>query len=306
MKTLKFVCTALIASLLCFSGRADAAELTIDTAYGQLAVAEDSYSDYLMWKQNDGHYVVFYNGDFTCTAITDSVATLSFPGASVVYGSDNDYVGATVTDATYEVSYNALEYYASSKEFTYTDGVNTVTFNEQGYNSIGTGNGIYAGATTVDVNVGSTVVNIVVPLSINAVINVNSVEDPLVHGDIVIQNKTKASVILSITKFASADLPFTNLIAPDELPDDLEWDLLDAENSAKYFALGIKPVDTDNDAWKRKVDNFVYTNNSFTETELGVISAESNSNLALDVHFGRTQSGNHTFKFAATFVAELE
>jgi len=164
---------------------------------------------------------------------------------------------------------------------------------------------VFAGMTQVDIDVEPTVVCVRVPLNVAVSINVN-VDDALVYADIVVENETKAPVKLSIANFTSNDLPFTDLIAPDELPDSLEWETLGAEDSQKYFALGVKAIDAENDPWKSIAGDYAWAVPGFTETELGVIQAESSSNLGLDARFGRVQSEGNSFSFAVTFVAELE
>ena len=307
MKTMKKLMSLMLVftiSIFVPATAANAAELTFDTEYGEMTVSEGDYDNYLMWQQDDGQYVVFYNGEITCSAITASEATLSFPGTAKVYASTNDYAAEVGADKTGVVKYTALEHYATNKAFTYTDGVNTITLNEQEYTPIGQA-AQFAGTTEVSVDIEATVVNISVPLSVSAVINVNEA-DALVFGDIVIQNNTKAPVRISLAKFASTDLPFTNLIAPADLPNELDWENLNAANSAKYFSLGIKPIDTVNTPWKSMVGDYVWAVPGFVKTELGVIEAESSSNLGIDARFGRIQTQENSFTFSATFVAELE
>lgn len=304
MKKLTALALAMFVGLSMPANAANAAEITFDTEYGQMTVTEDGYANYLMWKQDTGHYLVFYNGEITCDALTESVATLSFPDTVRVYDSASDYVGVTQTSATYDVKYTALDFYAANKAFTYTDGTNTVILNEQEYALAGTGT-YFAGTTEVAVDIEATIINITVPLNVNCVINVNE-EDALVHGDIVIENHTKAPVKISLSQLSSTDLPFTNLIRPNELPTELEWDMLNASDSMKYFSFGMKAIDTENTPWKSKVADYTWAVPNFTESELGVIEGESDSNLGLDARFGRTITHNESFTFHAVFVAELE
>lgn len=412
---------ALGVGMLLHAEVANAASVAVDTEYGEMTLIQDSYENYLMFKQSDGLYVVFYNGDMACPALSDTKATLSFTGDFVVYSTENGYIPETKNGETVAVNYTKLPYYATNKAFTYTANAYTVTFEARPYitNSeakdasvemldqyYGTAKGYYvlrsdgtikmilrtgnywrlsttdgtitlsgspekatvitydgsgytseyvnqvcsantallfkdnkedlylfsngslyladetshtgtygdartatfdkfAGMTAVAVDIEPTVVSIVVPLNVSATINVNA-EDGLVHGDIIIQNNTKAPVKISLAALASEDLPFTNLIHPDDLPDTLAWDMLNAADSMKYFALGIKPVDTDNTPWKSMVSDYVWTTPDLTETELGVVEASSSSNLGLSAYFGRTQTQKNAFTFSATFVAELE
>jgi len=157
----------------------------------------------------------------------------------------------------------------------------------------------------IDVEMEATIVNISVPLNINLVINVNE-EDALVYGDVFITNNSKAPVKVKLQSIASANLPFTSLIRPDELPAELDWELLDFENSQKYFSLGLKP-ETEGDTWKSiTTGDYVWAEESFTPAELGVIDGESEGKLAFDAYFGRVQTDRKDFAFTAMFVAELE
>lgn len=405
---------------------ANAASISIDTTYGEMALHEDTYTDYLMWKQDNGHYVVFYNGDITCSAITDTEATLSFPGTAVVYSSDNSFVRKEQSGLSLVMKYTFLPYYASTKDFTYTDSVNTINLSTMGYvtdrqaaaftkkrleglghddiqvfryngkivmfywpncnpwivegndpvlyewtnipktyqawvfdgnafttesvSNFLTGNllktftfdlylfdkysarqcihdatnssvyeeipckygpvnsakfDISAGTSDVEIEVVPTIVNITLPLNVGLAINVNA-EDAVVHGDIAVTNNSKAPVKVKLHAVSSADIPFTNLIKPTDLPAELEWDLLNLENSQKYFAFGVKPEE-EGDTWKSiTATDYVWAESGFTPTELGIIAGSSSGALSLDARFGRVQTVEHDFTFSATFVAELQ
>lgn len=416
---------------------ANAASVEIETVYGYVPLHEDSYSDYLMWKQADGHYIVFYNGDITCSAITDTEATLVFPGTAVVYSYENNYKRTESTGISFPVAYKSLTYYSSTKAFTYTDDVNTINLSAKKYvttkqaanatikacaeinfpsagchyfterrgdviniifystsysvsyylssskvgihTTSGTGQTItpgvrkfvyngdtlndtgwdstfamsinewktwrnnnflfsdnsfwvsggpipgvtdvqtrsiygdartakfesYLGTSDVEIEVVPTIVNITLPLNVGLAINVNA-EDAVVHGDIAVTNNSKAPVKVKLHAVSSADIPFTNLIKPTDLPAELNWDLLNLENSQKYFAFGVKPEE-EGDTWKSiTATDYVWAESGFTPTELGVIAGSTSGELSLDARFGRVQTTEHDFTFSATFVAELQ
>lgn len=157
----------------------------------------------------------------------------------------------------------------------------------------------------IDVEMLTTTINITVPLTVNCHINPN-VDNGLTHGDIVIENHTKAPVKISLSQLSSTDLPFDNLIIPEELPVELSWNSLNAVDSMKYFSFGIKAIDTQDTTWKEKALDYIWASPSFTKQDLGVIKSESNANLGLDARYGRTITQNESFLFRAVFVAELE
>ncbi|MBR3599876.1 MAG: hypothetical protein IKL53_08350 [Lachnospiraceae bacterium] len=226
------------------------------------------YVDYFDGKVEDVAEISYFESVF------ESIKTDSGLNVAFIFGS-NDIAGDSTTMSP-----------------RYGD-VDSTTFN------------VLSGVTSVDVAIEPTVINITVPLNVAATIDVNR-EDALIHSDIVIQNNTKAPVKISLKSLTSKDLPFTNLIKPDELPQGLSWDLLNAVDSMRYFSLGIKAIDLTNNPWKTKTADYIWTTPSFTMTELGTVDAEAKSDLGLSVYFGRTQTVKNSFKFSAVFVAELE
>lgn len=444
LKTFALLGLALFLSLCTTPNRADAAELSIDTPYGEMYLSDGDYANHFMWKDSNGITVVFYNGDLTMTSISANAVTFKATGNSKCWSTANGFVASVASEATYTVNcaitgsdsdfhraYYDLSYYASNKELTFTDGVATKSFKVRKYitekqaaeflkeqiangvtdyrvfryegNILLTGvdwdfregdsacsptnsyatttvtatvfdgenvsegvavgtEGMYgglsflyyhswlknkasdivlfatapiavesdatqgavlytiapkyadvntatfdtfAGMTAVDVDIEPTTVNVVVPLNVNVAIDVNQ-EEGVVHGDIIIQNNTKAPVKIGISKFASTNLPFTSLIVPESLPAGLDWDLLSAENSAKYFSFGLTTNDDGTDAWKSPAANTVWAIPNFKPKAFAVINSEASSNLTVEAFFGRTQAKTNAFTFSVTFVAELE
>ena len=299
-KAIAFILTLAMSFATTYVNTASAATLSFDTEYGQMDVVEDGYSDYFMWDQDDEHYVVFYNEDLVVIDGDGTYADVKFPGTTKIYRSATNYIPETREDAVFTMRYASSTYYASSKDINLAG--TELPAREQPLSGQTTN---FAGTTEVSVDIEATVINITVPLNVNCIINPN-IENGLTHGDIVIQNNTKAPVRLSLASFTSNNLPFTNLILPTELPAPLEWNLLNSTDSMKYFSFGIKASDDGETPWKNMNNDFTWATPSFVESEIGIIEGDSSSELILDARYGRAISSGESFQFLAVFVAELE
>lgn len=152
----------------------------------------------------------------------------------------------------------------------------------------------------IDCSILATTVSIQVPINVSVNINPNDKVNPVVCGELKVINDTTAPVSVKAGKFVQVGNTFENLVRGS---DSISWDTLSAGDTAKYFALGIKPKD-DNSWRSREEQDYLwcgYSNN----LAIGELSARSEGNFDIQVLSGRSFKEAKVFKFDLVLIAEL-
>ena len=164
------------------------------------------------------------------------------------------------------------------------------------------------GETTIQINIDPTIVELTVPLNVSVVINPN--EEPerqLIYSDIEIVNHAPGAVALYIDSFQSNNLPFTNLITPEELPEGLEWSTLTIAETKQYFAIGLSGSLEDNDWVSDAMNpNCIWATKTLQKEKLGEVKGDSGVYLKLNTKHGPAFKDTMSFTFSVVFVADLE
>lgn len=152
----------------------------------------------------------------------------------------------------------------------------------------------------------ATDIKLTVPLNVSMVIDPN-IENGFIASDLVFQNDTPAPVVVSIDSFSNIDAPFLYDILPEELPQGLSWDKLNADDTLKYFSLGLDMNTFTN--WKSSNlinDFYVKDFNTNGKTVLGVIDGKNNANIGFKASYGKSFKTAQNFSYNLTFSATLE
>ena len=163
----------------------------------------------------------------------------------------------------------------------------------------------YEGSMQFSTTISPTVVSVTIPLNIDVYIDPN---DPngFIHGAIEIHNNVAAPVVVSIKEFEISTIPFRTCIAPDELPEGLDWGNMSVSETGTFFSLGIKPISYAGTDWMQEyATDYVYVKDDFVQTELGVIAGNESAYLGLVSNYGKAFTEEKSFQFSATFVVEL-
>jgi len=228
----------------------------------------------------------------TPTAIADigSVQTIEKVG-DIVFASDSDDVIYAWGDNTYgQVGDNT----------TVNVGVPFVVTNNEMVTTEGTGN--VNSTVPIVGSINALEISITHPVNIAYAIDPNN-EDGFYCADIQIQNNSKVPVKVRIEAFeASSD---GDIVFQDIMPDGVDWNALNKQETKSYIALGLQYVDESQ--WLSSVTEMAEPLYAveIDDTYIGVLGKGSAATLRLSGYHGLAFDSSYSAKHELVFIVSL-
>lgn len=273
---------------------------TLDNNIGQIfdgynaMYAVDTNGTLYGWGSNRNRQIAI---DYTTGILTPTIITnisdvmdvekvndtaFAYDAQGVIYGWGKNNYGQIGDNTIINV---AVPFIVSNNEMTTTEGTGDVN-------------------STVPIvgSINALEISITHPANISYSIDPNS-ENGFYCSDIQIQNNSKVPVNIRIETFEAS--PDGDLVFQDVLPDSIDWNGLNTQETKSNIALGIRYVSTNQ--WLISIPEMVEPLYAveIDNTFIGALAKESSAALRLCGHHGLAFGGNYSAKHELVFVVSL-
>lgn len=165
-----------------------------------------------------------------------------------------------------------------------------------------TGTGTVSGNVTINGSISALTISVTHPLTADYAINPNTgTNGTFTAPDIVVKNLTKVPVNVTVSSLKAAaggTVTFT-----DVDPADKTWASLNAADSKKYIALGIKAKDAT--GWTAGYNTATHYAAKDTASLIGSLPTNTSGTLTLTASFGLAFDAAYTAKHSLVFLFNL-
>lgn len=165
-----------------------------------------------------------------------------------------------------------------------------------------TGTGTVTGNVTINGSISSLIISVTHPLSVDYVIDPNSgTTGSFTAPDIAIKNLTKCPVNVTVSSLKAAAGGTVTLT--DVAVTDKTWASLNAADSKKYIAVGIKAKDSN--GWGTGYSTATHYAVKDTASLIGSLAANATGTLTLTANYGLAFDGAYTAKHSLVLLFNL-